>query len=102
MAFAFLCTCTNIGPADYTSTTQAVTFSAGTVPGGFGSRQCINIPIIDDILVENPESFSVSASSTNGDVDFPNGNAAVVQIADNDSKSSNNITLAAHYTKSRN
>ena len=74
---------------DYTSTTQTVNFAAGTVPGGFGSQQCISIPIIDDNLCETTESFSVSATSTNGDAEFPNGNAAVVQIADNDSKSSN-------------
>lgn len=47
---------------------------------------CINIPISDDILVENLENFLVSASSTDSEAMFPTGSSASVQITDNDSE----------------
>ena len=54
-----------------------------------GSPLCCNIPINDDNLVENVESFSVTLTTT----DSNNANllaptTAIVNIADNDSKSS--------------
>ena len=49
------------------------------------SRDCANIGIIDDNLIESTESFTVTLSSTNFQVNILNSNALVF-IADNDSK----------------
>lgn len=71
--------------ADFTTTPQTVVFPIGSVPGQ--PPQCIDIPITDDVLVELLESFSVTATSTDPNVEFsPGGNQAVVTITDNDSK----------------
>lgn len=46
--------------------------------------QCVEIPIMDDIDLENDESFSVSLSTSNGAVNILQ-DQAVVTITDNDS-----------------
>ena len=46
--------------------------------------QCVEIPIMDDILLENDESFIVSLGTTDGAVNILQ-EQAVVTITDNDS-----------------
>ncbi len=75
--------------ADYDPDSASVTFTAGQGPGAI---QSFPFDIIDDNLVESPESFSVE-----GDVSaaafaarFSNGlltNTVTVNIADNDGRS---------------
>ena len=48
-------------------------------------RTCANITIIDDNIVEGPETFSVTLSSTNFQVDVLSSNVPVF-IADNEGK----------------
>ena len=70
--------------SDFTVSSQTQVFPAGS---SAGERRCINIPINDDVLVELLESFSVSLSSTDPNVEFsPGGTQATVTITDNDGK----------------
>lgn len=46
--------------------------------------QCVEIPIMDDIILENDESFSVSLSTNDGAVNILQ-DQALVTITDNDS-----------------
>ena len=74
----------SFGNFDYTSTSTSVTFLAGSA---IGTTMSISIPINDDSFVEQlMEGFTVTASSANPDVMFPNGNSAIVRITDNDGK----------------
>ena len=50
-------------------------------------RDCTNIAIVDDILIEQTETFTVTLSSTNFQVNILNSNALVI-IDDNDGKMS--------------
>jgi hypothetical protein len=71
-----------IQPNDYTMTSQTVTFLPGSSPP---AQMCINVPIIDDNLVEPSELFSLSATSSVANVQFaPGADSASVVIADND------------------
>ena len=49
------------------------------------SRQCIEIFIVDDDVLESVETFSVELTTTDESV-FPIRNSSIVVIADNDSK----------------
>lgn len=70
---------------DFTVGAQTIVFPAGSTAG---AQLCINIPIIDDVLVELLESFSVSAASNDPNVEFSaGGNLATVSITDNDGES---------------
>ena len=74
--------CVHTEPGDYTTTTQTVNFPSGSSPT---AQMCIDIPIIDDNIVESNELFSVSASSSMSNVQFaPGANTASVVIVDND------------------
>lgn len=69
---------------DFTNTTQIAFFPVGS---SVGEQRCINILLNDEVLVEVPESFSVTADSNDPNVLFtPGGNVATVTITDNDSK----------------
>ena len=54
--------CTSAG-VDYVSTTAVITFPPGSGPG---RRDCISIPIIDDFILEDDETFSVAVQSLSG------------------------------------
>ncbi|XP_064394225.1 uncharacterized protein LOC135341566 isoform X3 [Halichondria panicea] len=69
------------GCFDYESTSVTVSFPAGSVPG---SQRTVSIPINDDNCVERPETFRVTATSTDTDVTFPRGSSSTVSIQDND------------------
>ncbi len=76
---------------DFTNAAQTVIFPVGS---SVGERRCININLNDDVLVEVPESFSVSATSNDPNVLFTPGlNMAAVNIADNDSKKLADIAI---------
>ena len=62
---------------DFQGSIEAVTFPALASPG---AEQCATINITDDNLVEDTESFTVTA----GAGAFPNGNVVTVSIMDND------------------
>lgn len=68
--------CTD-GP-DFTSVQMSLIFVQGT------TIQCVEIPIMDDVILENDESFSVSLSTNDGAVNILQ-DQAVVTITDNDS-----------------
>ena len=51
-------------------------------------RDCANIAIVDDNLIEGPETFNVILSSNNFQVNILSSTALVI-IADNDSKITN-------------
>ena len=71
------------GCFDYENTSVTVSFPAGSVPG---SQRTVSIPINDDNCVERPETFRVTATSTDTDVTFPRGSSSTVSIQDNDSE----------------
>ncbi len=50
--------------SDYTSVTELLKFSS------YDTRDCVNIAIATDYLVENDETFTVKLSSSDDDVTF--------------------------------
>ncbi len=74
------------GCFDYERSSLTVRFPSGSVPGGPGSQRTVSIPINDDNCVERPETFRVTATSTDSDVTFPRGSSSTVSIQDNDSE----------------
>ncbi|MGM9477963.1 Calx-beta domain-containing protein, partial [Pedobacter sp. GSP4] len=71
---------TAIAGADYTAKTGVVTFPAGSVSG---ATQTILIPITDDNLTENPESFKVTLSGATAPVSITQAEG-IGTINDND------------------
>ena len=66
-------------PADFSSVSVDLTFDEST------SRACVDIPIIDDVDVENLENFTVILDGDDSFVDFfPS--TSTVTIVDNDGK----------------
>ena len=61
-------------------------FPSGTRPLGSGSLMCLNISIFDDAIVEPPETFFVCGSSQQTSVVLLNGNCAIINIEDNEGK----------------
>ena len=76
------------GGLDFSSISPSVAFPAGTSPGGPGSHQCVEFPIIDDNLVERQEDFRMIARSDSSLVTFPRGPSSTITINDNDSECS--------------
>ncbi len=81
---------------DYTSGGYSVTFQPNSM---IGSILCSNIPITDDVYVEQRETFGVSASSTDTQVEFPVGSFSTVSIADNDSEYKTKLPKSALRSK---
>ncbi|UJH68135.1 gliding motility-associated C-terminal domain-containing protein [Muricauda sp. SCSIO 65647] len=69
-----------ISPDDYTSTSATLTFA-----GNDGENYDIIVPIIDDVIVENTESYQVVLSNLSPNVIGINGDTATGNIIDNDS-----------------
>ena len=66
--------------ADYTPTSEVVSFSAGDAPG---AMQSASINILDDELAENLESIDIEASSSEPQATFSTGgDTAVINIMD--------------------
>ena len=59
------------GGADYSPLNQFLVFNSGD------SMMCVNITILNDFVVENPESFFVNLTNTTGEPLF-NAQATVV------------------------
>ena len=71
-------------PLDVLPFTSTLTFDLGD------TRECVTIPIVDDDLLEDTESFSVSAFSLSSAATVvANRSSANVLIADNESKNIN-------------
>ncbi len=52
-----------------------------------GEQVCVNVSVVDDLILENTETFTVRPNSTDQDVIIANSTATIVEITDNDSKS---------------
>ena len=76
-----------IAGADFGATTCSVTFAAGSGPGATATPSC-DISITNDILVEQNEIFSLSATITNSNGQTAQftagGNSATATITDDD------------------
>ena len=68
---------TSTDPLDFSAVLEELTFNQTT------ARQCVDIPIEDDNIVEEPENFTVVVSGDDPDVDFTPP-TSVVTITDND------------------
>ena len=65
--------------ADYTSTLTTVTFGAGE------SSRTVNVPILDDSLVEGAETVNLTLTNATGGATLGTPNPATLTITDNDS-----------------
>ena len=81
------------GGVDYTGVTTTLTFTSGAT---VGAEMCINIPINNDLLVENTENFQVVVASDPNVMFDPASGSAIINILDDDSKS-NNKTISLKY-----
>src|SRR5207253_1330212 len=64
---------------DYTTTTGTLTFAAGE------TQRTISVPILDDALVENSETFTVTLSAPGGGATLGAQTTHTATILDNDS-----------------
>ncbi len=62
--------------SDYTGVTEFLKFSS------YDTRDCVNIPIATDYLVEDDETFTVKLSSTDDDVTFDVSIGTVIILDD--------------------
>ncbi len=67
-------------PADYTTTAIPVNFAAGD-----SAPKIVNIPIIDDTLVEGNETVNLSLTNPTGNATIGTQSTAITTIVDNDS-----------------
>ena len=70
--------------SDYTGVTEVLIFSSSDV------RQCVNIAIASDNLVESSETFTVELSSTSNAITFGVSMGTVI-INNSDSKTTPNL-----------
>ena len=78
-----------IAPADYGAiVNQLFTFT----PANQNDQLCVNIPIIDDLLCEGDETFSIVLSSTDDCVDIQLPAQGTVTIIDDDGKGNHSVT----------
>jgi hypothetical protein len=71
---------TAIAPGDYTNTPISVNFAAGD-----SAPKIVNLPIIDDTLVEPNETLNLSLVNPTGNATIGTQSTAVTTIVDNDS-----------------
>ena len=71
---------TAIAPGDYANTPIAVNFAAGD-----NTPKTVNIPIVNDTLVEGNETVSLTLGSPTGNTTIGTQSTATVNIVDNDS-----------------
>ena len=67
--------------SDYLGVSMDLVFTAGT---SNGTMQCINVTIIDDSLVEPNETFAVTLTTSNSDMELGE-NLTTITITDTDS-----------------
>ena len=70
------------GGRDFLVLNQDLTITAASN----GSRECFDITIIDDSIIEDTESFQVSLTSATENVVVTNSSSATVRITDNDGR----------------
>ena len=80
MHIGLLLNCTG-GGRDFLVLDQDFTIT----PSSNGSRECFNITIIDDSIIEDTEFFRVSLTSTSNNV-IVTSSSATVWITDNDGR----------------
>ena len=69
---------------DYMPADTILTFPTGSQRG---ARQCVDISIVDDVAVENTESFAVQLSTSDPNVELsPICNHALFTVYDSDGK----------------
>ena len=76
-------------PEDYGLVNIPLVFSGmGLGSGMFGNRECFNVGIVDDALLEGSENLTLLLSNPfNARVEFrPDPNIATISIIDNDGK----------------
>ena len=69
---------TATSPSDYTTATGTLTFLTGE------TNKTINVPIINDVLSEGPESFQISLSSVMGGASLGTPNVGSVTVSDDE------------------
>ena len=75
----------SLGPGDYVSTSEVVTFDPQ--PDGQSVPQCINVQITNDNILEAEEMFFVGLQSANPNVSQdPFADSSTVVITNDDSK----------------
>jgi len=83
-----VCDCV-AGPSDYTGVSRQLSFQPG------GTELCTAINIINDVILEDSETFSVQLTATDQAV-ILNPSSATVSIIDNDGESGS-ISCQSHY-----
>jgi len=83
-----------VAGSDYTSTSGTLTFSGST------TSQSVNVPILEDILVEDPETFGFQLSSFTGTKagSITGTNPEIVTINDDDDKYNVSISSVSKST----
>lgn len=82
---------TAVAGADFVSTSGTITFGPGE------TSRSITVQIIDDVLIEGTESFSVILSNPGPGVALGTSSSATIEIADNDSPTASIGFSAASY-----
>ncbi|MBP0006374.1 MAG: hypothetical protein J7642_22090 [Cyanobacteria bacterium SBC] len=83
---------TAIAPDDYDNTPISVSFADGDT-----TDKVITIPIVDDTLVEDDESFEIALTSPTGGVSIDPQNTATVNILENDTNAGSGTGLTGFY-----
>ena len=68
---------------DFMSVLETLTFPAGASPANLNNMMSLNVPIIDDGLVEGDETINLMANSPSNFADV-NPDSAILVIDDND------------------
>lgn len=90
----YKCSNSTTDGTDYVLPPTDLTFPTGSQQG---SMQCAMIAIIDDVAVENEESFHVQLTTNDARVEFsPIYQQALLSIVDNDGKIINYCMYTGH------
>ncbi|TRU25838.1 MAG: hypothetical protein EWV81_11255, partial [Microcystis aeruginosa Ma_SC_T_19800800_S464] len=79
---------TATAPSDYNNTPITVNFANGE------TAKTVNIPIIDDSVLETTETINLSLSNPSNGVTIGSQNSAIVNIIDNDFKPTLTLTIS--------
>ena len=76
--------------ADYTAVSQTVSFADGDT-----ANKTVNIPILNDVLVEGNETVNVTLSSPTGGATLGSPSTATLTITDDDVNTPGTLQLSA-------